>query len=594
MNKLSKNTGNLAKTTTSSSIQPESKKLGDTPKITQPTPKPESTSLPKTSAPISPPEAKRTSRGEMPKTAAPTPPPEPKNRGGMPKTAAPPPKPKPKSHIDLPHFPDWEGDFSEYINGVPNVSGSEKILQKTLLDSSPHPVFLHDSGIDFGRIRSACAVALHMHQPLIPAGGGDLHTAEMICNLKYMWDNQCIGDNHNAPAFHWCYKRIAEFLPQLVNEGKQPRVMLEYSGTLLHGLRQMELHDVLDYLKTITLDHNYRRTVEWLGCPWGHAVAPSTPVQDFRLHVLAWQHHFAAIFGLEALSRVRGFSPSEMALPNHPDIAYEFVKTLKDCGYQWVLVQEHSVERPENGRNPDRPHIPHRLVCTNSYGETASIIAIIKTQGSDTKLVAQMQPYYEAREQSRWDLGGKSVPPLITQIADGENGGVMMNEFPHKFFEVSNDSTGSDTPLMNATEYLEHLFAMGIQEQDLPVVQPIMQKRLWDRVKPGDGPEKMAQVIEELKKEDNQFHVEGGSWTNNLSWVKGYENVLGPMEKVSALFNEKAIKGRIPTNEHRYRNALYHMMASQTSCYRYWGQGLWTDYGQEICRRAHDILTYDF
>ena len=63
------------------------------------------------------------------------------------------------------------------------------------------------------------------------------------------------------------------------------------------------------------------------------AVVPSTPVQDFRLQVKAWQHHFAAIFGFDALARVRGFSPSEMALPNHPDIAYEFVKTLKDCGF---------------------------------------------------------------------------------------------------------------------------------------------------------------------------------------------------------------------------------------------------------------------
>lgn len=506
-----------------------------------------------------------------------------------------PSKPEPKSRFDLPNFPSWEGDLHcEYVNNVPNVSGSEKVIQKALAATSSQPVFLPDSNVDFRRIKGACAIALHMHQPLIPAGGGDLHTAEIISNLKYMWDNQYIGDNHNAPVFHWCYKRIGEFIPQLVNEGKQPRVMLEYSGTLLHGLRQMGLNDVLDNLKNITQEPNYRRTVEWLGCPWGHAVAPSTPVQDYRLHVLAWQHHFATLFGLDALTRVRGFSPSEMALPNQPDVAFEFVKTLKDCGYQWVLVQEHSVEKPEDGWHPDRPHIPHLLTCTNSYGETVSIIAIIKTQGSDTKLVAQMQPYYEARNQSRWDLKGKSVPPLITQIADGENGGVMMNEFPGKFFEVSNDSTGSDTPLMNATEYLEHLFAMGISEQDLPVIQPVKQKQIWDRFQPGDGPEKMAKIIEEIKKEDHQFHMDGGSWTNEISWVNGYDNVLDPMEKVSLLFHEKAIKGGSPTNEHKYRNALFHLMTSQTSCYRYWGQGLWTDYGQELCRRASDILSYDF
>ena len=177
------------------------------------------------------------------------------------------------------------------------------------------PFYLPESGINFGRIRSAFAIALHVHQPLVPAGGGDLHTAAVISNLKYMMDNPGIGDNHNAPVFVWCYKRMGEFIPQLIGEGKQPRVMLDYSGELFHGLRAMGLDDVFDNLKRITLDPAYRGAVEWLGTAWGHAVAPSTPAQDFRLHVRAWQHHFAAIFGFDALARVRGFSPPEMALP---------------------------------------------------------------------------------------------------------------------------------------------------------------------------------------------------------------------------------------------------------------------------------------
>ena len=217
-------------------------------------------------------------------------------------------------------------------------------------------------------------MALHMHQPLIPAGAQDLCTAEIISNLKYMLDHRDTGDSHNAPRILECYKRMGEFIPQLIHEGKQPRVMLEYSGTLLYGLAQMGRHDVLDQLRTITCDPLYRHAVEWLGAPWGHAVAPSTPAQDYRLHVRAWQHCFAATFGLEALSRVRGFSPSEMALPNHPDIAYEFVKTLRDCGLGWVLVQEHTVEQPATGAGPERKHIPHRLVCRNSHGDSASIM----------------------------------------------------------------------------------------------------------------------------------------------------------------------------------------------------------------------------
>jgi hypothetical protein len=480
--------------------------------------------------------------------------------------------------------------LEEYVGGLPNLSGSEPMIAEAMARRGP--LYLPESGIDFGRARSAFANALHMHQPLIPAGGSDLGTAAVISNLQHMRDNGNDEARYNAGIFAWCYKRMGEFIPQLIHEGKQPRIMLDYSGCLLHGLRAMGLHDVIDELKKITLDRNYRRAVEWLATPWGHAVAPSTPVQDFRLHVRAFQHHFAAIFGLDALSRVRGFSPAEMALPNHPDVAYEFVRTLKDCGFRWVLVQEHSVERVEDGSGIRQPHVPHRLVARNSKGETASITALIKTQGSDTKLVAQMQPYYEAKGLQRIDLAGKSVPALCAQIADGENGGVMMNEFPSKYLEVMREASWSDVPPVNGTEYLEYLDTLGIQESSFPAIQPLMQKRIWDRFQGRSGTEALEQVIEALRKEDNRFHMEGGSWTNNLSWVKGYGHVLSAMDQVSALFAEKTQNVR--TSEPRYRNALFYLLTSQTSCFRYWGTGIWTDYARELCRRTTAILQHDF
>jgi hypothetical protein len=481
--------------------------------------------------------------------------------------------------------------LSEYVGDVPNLCGSEERIAEVV--SSSGPVFLPESGIDFDRARSLFANALHMHQPLIPAGGDDMRTAVVISHLKHMMDNPDVGDNHNASVFRWCYKRMGEFIPQLVQQGKQPRIMLEYSGCLLHGLRHMGLHDVLDDLERITCDPSYRRCVEWLGAPWGHAVAPSTPIQDYRLHVRAWQHHFAAIFGLQALSRVKGFSPSEMALPNHPDVCYEFVKTLVECGYRWVLVQEHTVERAEDGGPPGQPHLPHRLVARSSQGEVVAITAIIKTQGSDTKLVAQMQPYYEAQGLSRLELAGRDVPQLVTQIADGENGGVMMNEFAPKYLEVMSQASGSETAPVNVTEYLEYLESIGIGGEDLPEIQPILQARIWERFRDGAGPEALARVIEELARADDGFHVEGGSWTQDISWVRGYENILGPMEEASARFSQQVLDTGVPASSPAYRNALFHLLMSQTSCFRYWGEGVFTDYGRELCQRTVEIIERD-
>jgi hypothetical protein len=475
---------------------------------------------------------------------------------------------------------------SEYADGLPNICGQEPLITEAIAAGRQHLVYADQH--DLGATDAGFAVALHMHQPLIPAGGDrDLRSAGIISNLAWMMDHQDTGDNHNAPVFVQCYQRMGGYIRELVGEGRRPRVMLDYSGTLLHGMRQMGLHDVFEALSYLANDPQARQAAEWLGCTWGHAVAPSTPVQDYRLHVRAWQHHFAALFGLEALGRIRGFSPAEMALPNHPDVAYEFVRTLTNCGYEWLLVQEHTVEQPDG--SPIRsPHFPHRLVCTDSRGYTASIIAIVKTQGSDTKLVAQMQPYYEAKGLQPEQLAGRRVPPLVTQIGDGENGGVMMNEFPPKYFEVIRECSGSAVPAVNVTAYLEALAGLGVTAADLPALQPLSQHRVWARLQPGEGPEQLGAVIAELSAEDDRFHMEGGSWTSDISWIRGYENVLAPMEEASRQFSQHVLAADVPPSDPRYRRALFHLLACETSCYRYWGQGTWTDYGTELARRASE------
>src|SRR5437588_4546772 len=68
----------------------------------------------------------------------------------------------------------------EMIDGLPNLSGAEAQVEE--VTRSRQPVFLPDTNLRLDRIKAAFAVALHMHQPLIPAGG-DLHSAELVSNL---------------------------------------------------------------------------------------------------------------------------------------------------------------------------------------------------------------------------------------------------------------------------------------------------------------------------------------------------------------------------------------------------------------------------
>ncbi|MGA7935520.1 MAG: glycosyl hydrolase family 57 [Kovacikia sp.] len=480
-------------------------------------------------------------------------------------------------------------------SGLPNICGWEAEIAAVV--NHDQPVFLPTTNLRLENIAAGFACALHMHQPTIPAGAN----GELICNLQRMFEHPGEGDNHNAGVFSWCYSRMGDFIPKLVENGCNPRIMLDYSGNLLWGLHQMGRDDILNNLKRITCDRRYQPYVEWLGTMWSHAVVPSTPIPDLKLHIQAWQHYFAASFGFDALKRVKGFSPPEMHLPNHPDTLYEYIKALKECGYRWLMVQEHSVERLDGSSlTSDQKYIPNRLVARNSKGETISITALIKTQGSDTKLVAQMQPYHEAKGRGRQTIGDQTVTSCVTQIADGENGGVMMNEFPRDFQPVwydikENGRSTTGVVGVNGTEYIELLEAAGVSSKDYPAIQAVHQHRIWQLV---DADRATSEAVEgaiaQLKAADSRFSMDGASWTNDLSWVQGYENVLEPMNQLSASFHQKydPLLQEDPsvTQQPDYQQALLYNLLLQTSCFRYWGQGVWTDYAREIYRRGEAIL----
>jgi len=124
-----------------------------------------------------------------------------------------------------------------------------------------------------------------------------------------------------------------------------------------------------------------------------------------------------------------------------------------------------------------------------------------------------------------------------------------------------------------------------------PPCQAVQQHKLWQWVDSSTGsPEAIAQTIETLKQEDGSFHMDGASWTNDLSWVSGYENVLEPMNQLSVAFHKKydAALQRDPatTRQPDYLESLLYVLLLETSCFRYWGQGAWTDYAQALYQRG--------
>ena len=48
--------------------------------------------------------------------------------------------------------------------------------------------------------------------------------------------------------------------------------------------------------------------------------------------------------------------------------------------------------------------------------------------------------------------------------------------------------------------------------------------------------------------------------------------------------------GDLSSGSADYHQALLHVLLLETSCFRYWGQGAWTDYAQTIFARGEALM----
>ncbi|MGA0887883.1 MAG: glycosyl hydrolase family 57, partial [bacterium] len=137
---------------------------------------------------------------------------------------------------------------------------------------------------------------------------------------------------------------------------------------------------------------------------------------------------------------------------------------------------------------------------------------------------------------------------------------------------------------------------VGVREEDFPAIQAVQQHKLWDHLPDSITPETTEAAITQLQVSDPSFSMAGASWTNNLSWVEGYANVLEPMQQLSAdfhrLFDPLIAADPAITTTEGYQRSLLHVLLLETSCFRYWGQGAWTDYASTIHRRGMEQLQH--
>jgi len=170
----------------------------------------------------------------------------------------------------------------------------------------------------------------------------------------------------------------------------------------------------------------------------------------------------------------------------------------------------------------------------------------------------------------------------------------MMNEFPANYKRNWYATEMNGIAGLNGSEYLDMLAMDKITEDDFMPIQPIHQNAIWQRVGERPTPQAVENAIKEAKDRDSRFDMAGGSRTNNLSWVKNYEGVLDRMHKLSVLFHSRTDNRPVDKSSRSYRSALLCLLVSQSSDYRYWGEGRWTDFAKEIIRRGEDILERDW
>ncbi|MDJ0557103.1 MAG: glycoside hydrolase [Microcoleaceae cyanobacterium MO_207.B10] len=400
---------------------------------------------------------------------------------------------------------------------------------------------------------------LHMHQPPIWSNG------QLIGNLEKMLNGTPNSEEHwNAQWFAQAYKNPARYAKQLTAEGYQPRMIVDYSGVLLEEMAKLSkngtfsnLHvdgeamgDVISLWREILND--YPDTIEFTGSGYSHCYFPATPERNHEAQIMEWRRVFADLFGEEALSRVRGFWPPEMGITGNPGEALRFIRLLKKCGYEWIILPNAALEHPEGWSTPELENRVHWLVV-ESEGESERILCVVR----DTDMGIRQQSGQNADGcindvRYRGKEVGTKPPALVVPTSDGENGNVMMFEyFKNSFAPLFRErDRWSDVGFMTVSQYIDTYLTEG----------PTTEVRLKST---------------------------GGSWIGgHQQWQEGdlRQQVLAAVEQLSQDYAKIVESGKGSAEKTRI------LLFCETSCFVYWGSDFWADQAKLCIEWARKVL----
>ncbi len=405
---------------------------------------------------------------------------------------------------------------------------------------------------------------LHMHQPPIMVETDS--QSVILGNLEKMLDGpENSEESWNARWYALAYKNPALYAKLLKNEGYEPRMMVDYSGVLLEEMAKLsangkfehldvggeKLGDVIGLWREVL--EEYPETIEFAGTAYSHCYFPATPERDAQAQIMEWRRVFGELFGEKALSRARGFWLPEMGMTGDGAEALRFIRLLKRCGYEWLILPSTTLERPEGWSTPELENRVHRLVV-ESGGESEEMLCVVR----DTDMGIRQQSGQNAegcindiryRGKVLREAGSK-VPPLVVPTSDGENGNVMMFEYFKNSFAPLFRDRHPEIEFTTVSEYIDNYVAGGVLTEV--------------RLKPT-----------------------GGSWIGgHQSWQEGdlRRRVLVAVEQLSRDYAEIEAAGKLSPEQKRA------LLLCETSCFVYWGSDFWAQQAEKFISRAREAI----